>query len=245
VTGTPEGVRVILLDIEGTTTPIAFVHTRLFSYARERLGRYLDAHFLDATVQDAVRRLASERAEEREPAAPVWRDTSPDALRASVTAYALWLMDRDRKSPGLKLLQGVIWEEGYDAGELRGEVFGDVVPSIARWRARGIKVAIYSSGSELAQRRLFESTASGDLTSSISGFFDTRVGPKVQPDSYRHIAAALNVPAGSVLFVSDVTAELAAAREAGCATRLCVRPGNAPQPDASEFVTIKSFDELQ
>jgi len=245
VSTAPEGVRVILLDIEGTTTPIAFVHARLFSYARERLGRYLDAHFLDATVQEVVRRLASERAEERDTAAPIWRDTSPDTLRASVTAYALWLMERDRKSPGLKLLQGVIWEEGYDAGELRGEVFADVVPAIARWRASGLRVAIYSSGSELAQRRLFESTASGDLTSSISGFFDTRVGPKVQADSYRHIAAALDVPTASVLFISDVTAELAAAREAGCATRLCVRPGNVPQPDASQFVTIENFDGLQ
>ena len=240
----PEGVRVILLDIEGTTTPIAFVHARLFSYARERLTRYLDAHVADPTVQDVVSRLASERADERETGAPAWRDASADELRASVAAYAHWLMDRDRKSPGLKLLQGVIWEEGYQAGELRGEVFADVPRAIVRWRARGVSVAIYSSGSELAQRRLFESTAAGDLTRSIAGFFDTRVGPKTQPDSYRHIAGSLGEPAGTVLFISDVTAELAAARDAGCATRLCLRPGNVPQPDASQFAAIRSFDEL-
>jgi enolase-phosphatase E1 len=217
---------------------------RLFSYARERLNRYLDAHFQDATVQDVARHLRSERVEERDPDAPAWLDTSPDTRRASVAAYAHWLMDRDRKSPGLKLLQGVMWEEGYQAGELRGEVFDDVPAALARWRAQGLTVAIYSSGSELAQRRLFESTAAGDLTSAISGFFDTRVGPKMQPDSYRRIAASLQVAADTVLFVSDVTAELAAAREAGCATRLCVRPGNVPQPDASQYVAIHRFDDL-
>ncbi|HEX5069502.1 MAG TPA: acireductone synthase [Vicinamibacterales bacterium] len=244
MTAAPQGVRVILLDIEGTTTPIGFVHARLFSYARERLNRYLDEHWSDAAVQEAVRSLASERAGERDATAPGWDDTSPDALRSSVRAYAHWLMDRDRKSPGLKLLQGVIWEEGYQAGALRGEVFDDVPPAIARWRAQGLLVAIYSSGSELAQRRLFESTAAGDMTPSMAGFFDTRVGPKMQPDSYRRIAAALGVPASAILFVSDVTAELAAARAAGCDTRLCVRPGNATQPDASKFSAIGSLAEI-
>jgi enolase-phosphatase E1 len=244
VSAAPEGVRVILLDIEGTTTPIAFVHARLFSYARERLDRYLERHESDHTVRDVVRRLASERAEEHAAGAPPWRDAPPAELRASVAAYAHWLMDHDRKSPGLKLLQGVIWEQGYQAGELRGEVFEDVPRAIARWRQRGVTVAIYSSGSELAQRRLFESTPAGDLTSSIAGFFDTAVGPKMQPDSYRHIAASLGVPTAAVLFVSDVTAELAAARDAGCETRLCIRPGNAPQPNAAEFVQVQSLDDI-
>lgn len=244
MTPTPEGVRVILLDIEGTTTPIAFVHTRLFSYAREHLDRYLNAHLSDDAVQDGLRRLAQERAAEPDTGAPPWRAGSAAEVRASASAYALWLMDRDRKSPALKLLQGLIWEEGYQAGELRGEVFPDVPGSIARWRDDGFIVAIYSSGSELAQRRLFGSTSNGDLTPLIAGFFDTAVGPKMEPDSYRHIAMLLGVPAAAVLFVSDVTAELAAARAAGCHTRLCIRPGNAPQPDATQFDQIKSLDDL-
>jgi enolase-phosphatase E1 len=244
VTLAPEGVRVILLDIEGTTTPIAFVHARLFSYAREHLNQYLDIHFANTAVRDAIRRLAAERDAEPDTGAPPWRDASPAAVRASALAYAQWLMDRDRKSPGLKMLQGLVWEEGYQAGELRGEVFDDVPRAIARWRDRGLVVAIYSSGSELAQRGLFGSTPAGDLTPLIARFFDTAVGPKGQPGSYRHIAAALGVPARAVLFVSDVTAELVAARAAGCATRLCVRQGNPPQPDAADFEQIQSFDEL-
>jgi enolase-phosphatase E1 len=150
-------------------------------------------------------------------------------------------MDRDRKSPALKRWQGLIWEEGYQAGLLHGEVYPDVAPAIRRWRASGIDVAIYSSGSELAQRRLFASTAEGDLTPLFSGFFDTAVGPKVEAASYRRIVSALAHEPASTLFVSDVTRELRAAEAAGCQTRLCVRPGNAIQPDADRYASVTSF----
>jgi enolase-phosphatase E1 len=244
VSPAPPGVRVVLLDIEGTTTPIAFVHEQLFPFARARLGRYLSDHWTTPVVRDVVRRLAEERAADRDAAdLPPWRDDT-SGLRESATAYALWLMDRDRKSPGLKLLQGVIWDEGYRAGELHGEVFDDVPRALERWRRAGKTVAIYSSGSELAQRLLFSSTRHGDLTPRIAGFFDTGVGGKTQVGSYRRIAAILGQPAAEILFVSDVAAELVAARDAGCDTRLCVRPGNPAQPDPDRFAKIQSLDEL-
>ena len=239
------GVRVILLDIEGTTTPIAFVHQHLFSHAREHVDPYLLDHFDTPVVQDVIRRLAAEhQADQSADSLPPWRDSTREELRASVSAYVRWLMDRDRKSPGLKLLQGVIWENGYRAGELHGEVYDDVPRAVERWRGEGIEVAIYSSGSELAQRLLFASTRYGDFTPLMAGFFDTGVGVKTAADSYRHIAKALGRPTNELLFVSDVTAELAAAAEAGCAVRLCVRPGNIPQPDAASYQQIQSFDEL-
>ena len=153
-------------------------------------------------------------------------------------------MDRDRKSPGLKLLQGRIWERGYRTGELAGKVFPDVAPALRRWRDAGVTVAIYSSGSELAQRLLFGSTGEGDLTKLLSRFFDTAVGPKVSPDSYRRIAGDLGERPDEVLFVSDVTAELDAADAAGCQARLCVRPGNHQQPPHHHAV-VHSFDELR
>jgi enolase-phosphatase E1 len=191
------GVRVVLLDIEGTTTPIAFVHEVLFPYARARIGAEWHA-----------------------------------------------AMDRDDKSGELKRRQGLIWEQGYRAGELHGEVFPDVAPAIRRWRAAGLRVAIYSSGSELAQRLLFGSTPDGDLTALIDGFFDTAVGPKKSASSYADIARRLECAPREILFVSDVTAELAAAAEAGCQVVLSVRPGNAPQPDAGRYEAVESFDEL-
>ena len=123
-------------------------------------------------------------------------------------------------------------------------MFPDVAAALRRWREAGLRIAIYSSGSELAQRRLFESTPAGDLTPLFDGFFDTRVGAKVSESSYRHIADALALAPASILFVSDVAAELTAARAAGVQTTLSLRPGNAPQPDAAGFEAIVSFDEI-
>jgi enolase-phosphatase E1 len=225
----------ILLDIEGTTTPITFVHQVLFPYARRRLGVFASAHRGDAEVVEAIARLrgehAADRSAGREP--PAWpHEPGVDGL----VAYLEWLMDQDRKSPGLKTLQGLIWEAGYSRGELRGLVFGDVPGAMRRWHAAGKKIAIYSSGSVLAQRRLFQTTADGDLTTIIDGMFDTSVGAKVDHGSYERIAAALDVRADRILFVSDVTAELAAARQAGFHVRLAIRPGNAPQADASRYI---------
>jgi enolase-phosphatase E1 len=240
------GVEVLLLDIEGTTTPLAFVHDVLFPYARRRLHGYVKARRDGPEVADIAAALAAEHAAERDAAdrPPAWRTSTVDALTESLTQYAEWLMDRDRKSPGLKRLQGVIWDEGYQRGELRGVVFDDVPRAVRRWRASGLRIAIYSSGSELAQRRLFESAGPGDLSSSIERFFDTGVGAKIEADSYRRIASALGVPGKAVLFVSDVTAELAAARAAGLQVALMVRPDNRPQPDAEAFEQIRSCDDI-
>jgi len=154
-------------------------------------------------------------------------------------------MDRDRKSPGLKLMQGLIWEDGYRAGQLRGHVFEDVPGAIRRWHDAGFAVAIYSSGSELAQRRLFESTDHGDLTPLLAGFFDTRVGAKIESASYVEIARRLHCEPRAVLFVSDVVAELTAANHAGMQTLLSRRPGNPPQPADADLPSIASFDEIR
>jgi enolase-phosphatase E1 len=246
VTSALAGIRVFLLDIEGTTTPMSFVHARLFTYAREHLDRYLAEQVSAGVEPDFVAVLGAEYAAESDPSLTPqhWRGATPAELRASLSAYARWLMDRDRKSPGLKLLQGLIWEEGYQKGELHGEIFDDVPRAFERWRRDGRFVAIYSSGSELAQRRLFASTRAGDLTPQIAAFFDTAVGAKVEAGSYGRIAETLDCKPAEILFVSDVTTELQAAREAGCDTRLCMRAGNAPQAGADQFEQIASLDEL-
>jgi len=153
-------------------------------------------------------------------------------------------MDRDVKSPALKLLQGRIWEGGYRTGALKGQVFPDVAPAFARWRDAGITIAIYSSGSVLAQRLLFGATAEGDLTPCIAAFFDTGVGAKRWPDSYRRIAAELTRAPAEVLFVSDTPAELDAARSAGYQVLMASRPGNQAT-DYHEADTIRSFEQIE
>jgi enolase-phosphatase E1 len=233
-----DDVRAILLDIEGTTTPIAFVYDVLFPYARAHLREYLR----DRPDPDAIDLLKQEWTEE--PAASA-APAPPAATSPELARYVEWLMDCDRKSPGLKRLQGLVWERGYRDGVLKGDVFADVRPALERWHKRGIKVAIYSSGSALAQRLLFSTTAFGDLTTLLSGFFDTSSGVKTSPESYRRIAAVIGCSTAQLLFVSDVAAELDAARSAGCQALLCVRPGNAAQRVSANVPVVHTFDEIR
>jgi enolase-phosphatase E1 len=236
----------VLLDIEGTTTPIAFVHDVLFPFARTHLADWLEARSSSAEFNAIVEQLARESAADRARATsvPAWDTSTLTATRASIARYAVALMDEDRKSPGLKLLQGLIWESGYQAGELRGQVFVDVLPALHRWRAAGLRLAIYSSGSELAQRRLFESTPDGDLTPLFDGFYDTGMGGKKESASYLRIVERLRVAAERTVFISDVTAELEAAKGAGLQVILSLRDGNAVQPHAEEYERVLSFDRL-
>jgi enolase-phosphatase E1 len=225
-----DGIRGILLDIEGTTTPIAFVHEVLFSYARQHVRDYLTKHFDDEDVRADIRLLHAE-------------DAFADDLD-SVVAHVNRLIDLDRKSTGLKSLQGKIWHEGYSEGTLRAQVYADVAPAFARWRVAGLDVSIFSSGSVLAQQLLFAHTEAGDLTPFISHYFDTGIGKKGDPESYRRIAEQIGLPPSEILFVSDVVTELAAAREAGMETALSIRPGNQPQESPEQYRIIHSFDEL-
>jgi len=234
-------IRAILLDIEGTTTPIAFVHEVLFSYARDHAKEFLENNIDDDDVHADIARLREEHA------ADVSNGQQPPAINDdidSLVAYIEWLIARDRKSTGLKSLQGKIWRQGYTDGSLKSQVYADVAPSFARWRAKGWTISIFSSGSALAQQLLFAHTEAGDLTGFISEYFDTNVGKKGEAESYRKIAETLNASPDDVLFVSDVVAELDAAKEAGMQTLLSIRPGNQPQEHAERYRAIHTFESV-
>lgn len=237
---TDDGVRGILLDIEGTTTPIAFVHEVLFSYARDHAEEFL----LTNIKLDEVRKDISLLYEEH--ALDVVNDNHPPELTDeidSLAAYIEWLIAYDRKSTGLKSLQGKIWRQGYLDGTLKSQVFADVAPALMRWHEAGLNVSIFSSGSVLAQQLLFAHTEAGDLTEFIDNYFDTNSGKKGEADSYRRIAAELNLEPREIVFISDVVGELDAAEAAGMQTLLSIRPRNEPQP-STNHQAIESFDEV-
>lgn len=247
---TPSGlnsarIREILLDIEGTITPIAFVHEVLFPYASSHVGNYLALHFGDAETKADITRLRQEHAIdiEKDLKPPILADESTQDQIESIVSYVHWLIERDRKSTGLKSLQGKIWRQGYTDGTLKAPVFADVAPALVRWREAGLKICIFSSGSVVAQQLLFAHTEVGDLTHLIDGYFDTTTGSKTATDSYRQIASARCRAEHEVLFISDVVAELDAASAAGMQTLLCVRPGNLAQ-EAGWHQVIRNFDEI-
>ena len=236
-------VRAILLDIEGTTTPVEFVYEVLFPFARQHLQEFIEQHHPSSELHAVIAALGAEHRADIDSghAPPVWQSDSSKSELESAVRYVNWLMDQDRKSTALKSLQGKIWEAGYLSGHLRGEVYPDVLPAFARWQKQEKKIYIYSSGSILAQQLLFAHTTAGDLTSYLSGYFDTTTGAKQDPASYRSISSQTKAPAQEILFLSDVTAELDAAQVAGMKTALCVRPGSNAVVSASHQV-IHAFD---
>jgi len=238
-----ERVRALLLDIEGTTTPIDFVFHTLFPFAAGHLGSFLARHRQEPEVLAIAGQLAAENREDRERGAPGWNGGLGKETLDEAAAYVRWLMSRDSKGTALKALQGRIWEEGFSAGLLRGEVYPDVAPAFARWRAAGRRLAIFSSGSVLAQRLLFRHSTAGDLSASLEAYFDTATGAKREAASYAKIAAALGRQPGDVLFLSDTGAELDAARHAGLATAHSLRPGVTPLA-GGPHPEIRSFAEL-
>jgi enolase-phosphatase E1 len=235
----PEGIAAVLLDIEGTTTSISFVYDVLFPYAAARLDEYCSRPDPEPELAAALARLKAEYDEEA-----TGTSLPPFGPFGNGAGYARRLMAEDRKSTGLKLLQGVIWEEGYRSGALRGHVFPDVPDALAAWRAAGIRLRVFSSGSVKAQQLLFGHTEHGDLTPLFEGFHDTTTGPKRAPGSYAAIAAAFGLFAGRILFLSDVREELDAAAAAGMHTGLLVRPGNRPVAPGGHAV-YRSLAELE
>jgi len=203
-------IKAIVCDIEGTTSDIRFVHQVLFPYARERLAGYLRQY---QDQPDVALALDGLRREIGQPAADL----------PSLTATLFGFMDQDRKSTALKALQGMIWRDGYQQGDFLGHLYPDVAPRLETWRHQGIALYVYSSGSVQAQQLLFGYSEAGDLRPLFSGYFDTRVGAKRDISAYRAIADELGLPAGDVLFLSDITPELDAARAAGWLTCQLVR----------------------
>ena len=228
------GIEVVLLDIEGTTTPISFVHQRLFPYARARVAEFLQQHASDLEIQRVVSDLHG-----------LQNAADSDAPAGDIVSFVHFLIDNDRKLGPLKALQGRIWEQGYAISELEGEVYADVLPAFERWTRADIRVAIFSSGSVLAQRLLFSNSTAGDLSPYISKYFDTSVGAKGDAASYRRIVKTLDLRARAhVLFISDVVRELDAARAAGLRTLLCVRPASSI-PEPNDHSIVETFDVLR
>ena len=236
------GVQAVLLDIEGTTTPIDFVFKVLFSYARSHAEQFLERHRSSPEVLEDLSGLWREHLQD------TGQGFSPPALKnpsepESFVPYIDWLIESDRKSTPLKSLQGKIWAEGYASGELRSQVLDDVPPALKRWHTQNRTVAIFSSGSVLAQKLLFAHTTAGDLTKFLAAYFDTTIGTKTDPASYRKIARTLELLPTEIVFISDVVSELNGAQAAGFHTLLCIRPGNHPQPQ-NAYNTIQTFDDI-
>jgi enolase-phosphatase E1 len=205
-------IKAILTDIEGTTSAVSFVFDVLFPYAATHLPDYVRQHAAEA---DVAAQLQAVRADSGEPQADVER---------VIDILLQWIAE-DRKATPLKALQGMVWQQGYLAGQLKGHVYPDAVEALKHWHQQGYELYVYSSGSIQAQKLIFGRSEAGDLSGLFSGYFDTTSGPKREASSYRTIAAGMGHPAQAILFLSDIVEELDAAQGAGMATCGLVRNG--------------------
>lgn len=215
--------KAVLLDIEGTVCPIAFVKDVLFPYFSGKVPQLKGSQ--DAQVQELLSQFRTD----------------------DVTAHLQRLVSDDVKDPILKALQGHVWEQGYECGEIQAPVYEDAIRFI-EWCSN---VFIYSSGSVKAQKLLFghvkdpQGSATIDLRPSIKAYFDiTTSGKKTEAQSYRNIVREIGFGPQNVLFISDNALELDAASAAGLQTCLAVRPGNAPVKDASKYKSVEDFTNL-
>ncbi|WLG92212.1 acireductone synthase [Pseudomonas cucumis] len=220
-------IKAILTDIEGTTSAVSFVFDVLFPYAAKHLPDFIREN---AGRADVAEQLAAVRHDCGEPQADVER----------VIEILLGWIGEDRKATPLKALQGMVWEQGYQAGELKGHVYPDAVEALKRWHQEGFKLFVYSSGSIQAQKLIFGCSDAGDLSPLFSGYFDTTSGPKREAQSYERITQAIGVEASQILFLSDVVQELDAARAAGMATCGLAREGG----ELAGHVTVDSFARI-
>ena len=224
-------IRAIVTDIEGTTSSISFVKDVLFPYARERLPVYVETHADDSEVQHWLHEAAKEAG-------------LIEATRQEVIELLLRWIDEDRKSTALKALQGMIWKDGYEAGEYRAHGYPEVAARLRTWLADGLTLYVYSSGSVPAQKLFFRYSEAGDLTPLFAGYFDTEIGAKREKDSYARIVEAIGERPEHVLFLSDIVEELDAAAAAGLRTGWLLRSPSAI-PSQPRHPAYTDFDAIQ
>lgn len=239
-------IRHLLLDIEGTTCPVSFVSDVLFPYATSNLVRFIEEHAHHKACKDIWFRAWDEWTQDKDPdsqqlllAANTPTPTNP----STITAYFKYLMAVDRKSTALKDLQGMIWKNGYDKGELKAELYPETTQCLRRWHDVGLILSTYSSGSIPAQKLLYANTNSGDLRALFSHWFDTHTGPKKEAKSYQLIAQSISESPKSITFVSDNQDECNAAEQAGLQTLFSLRAGN-PDQNPGHHRPITSLDQV-
>ena len=218
-------VRAIVCDIEGTTTSLSFVHQVLFPISLQQMDRFIHDNWESNLIREEL--LALDK-------------PSPEEASALLKSW----IQTDKKAPVLKSIQGKIWKQSFESGEIRGHVYPDVPVCFKKWKDAGIRTCIFSSGSIEAQTLIFRYSQAGDLTIYIDSYFDTTTGPKRDRASYRKIASAVDLSPREIPFLSDVTQELDAARMAGMQTMHVLREG-AVQETQTPHSTATSLEEVR
>jgi len=215
--------RFILMDIEGTVSDINFVRNVLFPYSAKEMRNFVSRNKTNPTVRECLQQTGAADDE------------------SAIQQLLAWIAS-DTKHPALKTMQGLIWREGYESGAFRAHLYPEVVPTWTRWTSQNLRLGIYSSGSLTAQHLFFQYSEMGDVRTYLQAYFDLSTGAKRETESYKKIAAKLDLPPGQILFLSDIEEELDAAKIAGFSTALIVRGRDSIQ---SKHVQYHQLSDVQ
>lgn len=201
------------MDIEGTVTSISFVSDVLFPYFRSNLHK-IKSMLNEPLVLQALNESKVLIEKENPEVSNLDIDTILDFLNK-------WSLE-DRKITPLKTLQGLIWEDAYKSGEIKGHLYDEVAEKLKEWKNHNIHLGIFSSGSVAAQKLLFGFSVSGDLNPLFDHNFDTLTGGKKDHQTYQKISEIIGLNPTDCLFLSDRVDELEAAKKSGWNTiQLC------------------------
>ncbi len=219
-------IKAILTDIEGTISSISYVKDVMFPYSLQRLGSFLKENWDTQEVRQIINLLSQKLSKQV-------------SLEEATEIFKEWI-EKDLKETALKELQGLIWEEGFKNGELKGHIYPDAYEKLKEWKEKGLKIYVFSSGSVKAQKLFFSYSVYGDITYLFNGFFDTKIGSKKEVNSYLEIAKSIDTQADDILFLSDVEEELDCAKSAGMHTYRIVREeeSTSKHPVAKNFYQV-------
>lgn len=225
--------KVILTDIEGTTSSISFVHEVLFPYAKNHLKTFIENNYeqVKPILDDVLEQIKSKA------------KTQDEIIKSTSEALTSWI-NEDKKIKALKDLQGLIWEDGYKSKAFYGHIYEDAYKKLIDWHKEAYEIYIYSSGSVKAQELLFSHTQYGDLNKLFKGNFDTKIGGKKEIDSYLRISNEINTNIDEILFLSDSEEELEAASQAGMQVIKLARPEDQIKP-SQKFISVERFEEIK
>jgi len=115
-------IKAVLIDIEGTVSPISFVKEVLFPYSKERIEEFIKKNLDNPDIKRIIQDIKNIEG----------RDLT---LEEVVNTLIRWI-DQDKKITPLKEIQGYIWEEGFRSGRLKAPVYEDAYRKLKEWKEK-------------------------------------------------------------------------------------------------------------
>ncbi|WP_457640549.1 acireductone synthase [Persephonella sp.] len=223
-------IKAVLVDIEGTTSPISFVKDVLFPYSKDMMEKFIEKNRENSEIRKIIEEVKNIEGK--------------DLSDKEVAQILIRWIEEDKKITPLKEIQGYIWEEGFKNGEIKAPVYEDAYRKLKKWKEKGLPIYIYSSGSVKAQKLFFSHTEYGNILDLFSGHFDTKIGNKKEVSSYRKIAEKIGLKPEEILFLSDNPDEIKAAADAGMRVVRLSRPEDVPYMENFPYPQVESFEEI-